>query len=125
MSKKKVLIFDDEKSILEVIFIVLNDLGYKVEVSETADDIIQKTTEFQPDVIIMDNWIPVIGGVEATKLLKNHEDFKHIPVIYITANNDIASLAKEALADDYVPKPFDLEDLEEKVLKWISHTESL
>ncbi len=124
MNKKRVLIFDDEKSILEVIFIVLNDLGYDVEVSETADDIIQKTTEFQPDVIIMDNWIPVIGGVEATKLLKNHPDFKHIPVIYITANNDIASLAREALADDYVGKPFDLEDLESKVLKWINHSEN-
>ena len=125
MNKKKVLIFDDEKSILEVIFIVLNDLGYEVEVSETADHIIHKTTEFQPDVIIMDNWIPVIGGVEATKLLKNHPDFKHIPVIYITANNDIATLAREALADDYVPKPFDLDDLEAKVLKWIGHTENL
>ncbi len=124
MNKKRVLIFDDEKSILEVIFIVLNDLGYDVEVSETADDIIQKTTEFRPDVIIMDNWIPVIGGVEATKLLKNHPDFKHIPVIYITANNDIASLAREALADDYVGKPFDLEDLESKVLKWINLSEN-
>ncbi|MDP9955815.1 response regulator [Epilithonimonas hungarica] len=121
MSKKKILIFDDETSILEVIFIVLNDLGYEVEVSETADDIIQKVSDFQPDVIIMDNWIPVIGGVEATKLLKAHPDYKSIPVIYITANNDIASLANEAKADDYVPKPFDLEDLEKKVLKWIHH----
>ncbi|MPS71537.1 MAG: response regulator [Chryseobacterium sp.] len=124
MSKKKILIFDDETSILEVIFIVLNDLGYEVEVSETADDIIQKVSDFQPDVIIMDNWIPVIGGVEATKLLKAHSDYKNIPVIYITANNDIASLANEAMADDYVSKPFDLEDLEKKVLKWIDHKAS-
>ncbi len=121
MSKKKVLIFDDETSILEVIFIVLNDLGYEVEVSETADDIIKKVTDFQPDVIIMDNWIPVIGGVEATKLLKATAEYKNIPVIYISANNDIASLAHEAMADDYVPKPFDLQDLEEKVLKWINN----
>ncbi|WP_312824717.1 response regulator [Epilithonimonas sp.] len=121
MSKKKVLIFDDETSILEVIFIVLNDLGYEVEVSETADDIIKKVTDFQPDVIIMDNWIPVIGGVEATKLLKANPEYKNIPVIYISANNDIASLANEAMADDYVPKPFDLQDLEEKVLKWINN----
>ncbi|MPT31754.1 MAG: response regulator [Chryseobacterium sp.] len=121
MSKKKILIFDDETSILEVIFIVLNDLGYEVEVSETADDIIQKVSDFQPDVIIMDNWIPVIGGVEATKLLKAHPDYKSTPVIYITANNDIASLANEAKAHHYVPKPFDLEDLEKKVLKWIHH----
>lgn len=120
MSKKKVLIFDDETSILEVIFIVLNDLGYEVEVSETADDIIPKVTDFQPDLIIMDNWIPVIGGVEATKLLKAHPQYKSIPVIYITANNDIATLANEAMADDFVSKPFDLENFEMIVSKWIN-----
>ncbi|TDX86594.1 response regulator [Epilithonimonas xixisoli] len=112
---KKLLIFDDDKSILEVISIIFEENGYKVEISETSHDIIQKVTEFQPDVILMDNWIPNIGGVEATRLLKNHEDFKHIPVIYVTANNDIEMLAQKASADDFVAKPFNLEDLEEKV----------
>ena len=107
---KKLLIFDDDKSILEVISIIFEENGYKVEISETSHDIIQKVTEFQPDVILMDNWIPNIGGVEATKLLKNNEDFKHIPVIYVTANNDIEMLAEKAKADDFVAKPVNLED---------------
>ena len=63
----------------------------------------------------MDNWIPNIGGVEATKLLKSNAEFKDIPVIYVTANSDIKTLAKSAQADDFVAKPFNLEDLEEKV----------
>ncbi|MNT89342.1 CAI-1 autoinducer sensor kinase/phosphatase CqsS [compost metagenome] len=63
----------------------------------------------------MDNWIPNIGGVEATKLLKSHDEFKNIPVIYVTANSDIKTLAQNAQADDFVAKPFNLEDLEEKV----------
>ena len=63
----------------------------------------------------MDNWIPNIGGVEATKLLKSHPEFKNIPVIYVTANSDIKTLAQNAQADDFVAKPFNLEDLEEKV----------
>ncbi|MBP7499851.1 MAG: response regulator [Chryseobacterium sp.] len=117
---KKLLIFDDDKSILEVISIIFEENGYKVEISETSHDIIQKVTEFQPDVILMDNWIPNIGGVEATKLLKNHEDFKHIPVIYVTANNDIEMLAQKANADDFVAKPFNLEDLEEKVAHYMN-----
>ena len=117
---KKLLIFDDDKSILEVISIIFEENGYKVEISETSHDIIQKVTEFQPDVILMDNWIPNIGGVEATKLLKNHEDFKHIPVIYVTANNDIEMLAQKAKADDFVAKPFNLEDLEEKVAHYMN-----
>ena len=112
---KKILIFDDDRSILEVISIIFEENGYKVEISETSHDIIQKVSTFRPDVILMDNWIPNIGGVEATKLLKNHDEFKDIPVIYVTANSDIKTLAKTAHADDFVAKPFNLEDLEEKV----------
>ncbi|MFC3157376.1 Response regulator receiver domain-containing protein [Chryseobacterium arachidis] len=119
MSKKKILIFDDDKTILEVITIIFEENGYQVEISETSHDILDKVTQYQPDIILMDNWIPKIGGVEATRLLKNHNEFKEIPVIYVTANNDIVALAKEAMADDYVAKPFNLEDLEDKVAKYL------
>ncbi|WP_267406177.1 MULTISPECIES: response regulator [unclassified Chryseobacterium] len=119
MSKKKILIFDDDTTILEVITIIFEENGYQVEISETSHDILEKVAQYQPDVILMDNWIPKIGGVEATKLLKNHEEFKNIPVIYVTANNDIVALAQQAQADDYVAKPFNLEDLEDKVEKYL------
>lgn len=117
MSKKKILIFDDEAAILEVITIIFEENGYDVRISETSHDILEKVADYQPDVILMDNWIPKIGGVEATKLLKSTEEFKHIPVIYVTANNDIVALASEAKADDYVSKPFNLDDLEAMVAK--------
>ncbi len=119
MSKKKILIFDDDTAILEVITIIFEENGYDVKISETSHDIIEKVADYQPDVILMDNWIPKIGGVEATKLLKSTEQFKHIPVIYVTANNDIVALASEAQADDYVSKPFNLDDLERMVEKHI------
>jgi len=119
MSKKKILIFDDDTTILEVITIIFEENGYQVEISETSHDILEKVEQYKPDVILMDNWIPKIGGVEATRLLKSHGEFKSIPVIYVTANNDIVALAKEAQADDYVAKPFNLEDLEDKVAKYL------
>jgi hypothetical protein len=119
MNKKKILIFDDDAAILEVITIIFEENGYEVKISETSHDILEKVADYHPDVILMDNWIPKIGGVEATKLLKNSEEFNHIPVIYVTANNDIAALAAEAMADDYVSKPFNLDDLEEMVAKHI------
>ena len=119
MSTKRILIFDDDTAILEVITIIFEENGYEVKISETSHDIIEKVADYQPDVILMDNWIPKIGGVEATKLLKSTEEFKHIPVIYVTANNDIVALASEAKADDYVSKPFNLDDLEIMVAKHI------
>lgn len=119
MSKKKILIFDDDTAILEVITIIFEENGYDVKISETSHDILEKVADYRPDVILMDNWIPKIGGVEATRLLKSTEEFKHIPVIYVTANNDIVALAAEAQADDYVSKPFNLDDLETMVAKYI------
>lgn len=119
MDKKKILIFDDDTTLLELISMIFEDGGYEVDISQTSHNILEKVSEFHPDIILMDNWIPNIGGIEATKLLKSKEEFQNIPVIYVTANNDIENLAKTANADDYVAKPFDLEDLEQKVAKYI------
>ncbi|UQB69719.1 response regulator [Epilithonimonas zeae] len=120
MNKKKILIFDDDTTLLELISIIFEDGGYEVDISQTSHNILEKVSEFHPDIILMDNWIPNIGGIEATKLLKSQEEFKHIPVIYVTANNDIEALATSAQADDFVAKPFDLEDLEQKVAKYLN-----
>ena len=117
MDKKKILIFDDDTTLLELISIIFKDGGYEVDISQTSHNILEKVSEFHPDIILMDNWIPNIGGIEATKLLKSNEQFRNIPVIYVTANNDIESLAESAKADDYVAKPFDLEELEKKKQK--------
>lgn len=119
MSTKRILIFDDDKSILDVFTIIFSENGYEVEVSETSHNIIDRVTQFRPHLILMDNWIPDIGGIEAVKLLRNHSEFKDIPVIYISANSDINTLAKKAEADDYLAKPFELQILEKKVEKFL------
>lgn len=119
MSTKRILIFDDDKSILDVFTIIFSENGYEVEVSETSHNIIERVTDFRPHLILMDNWIPDIGGIEAVKLLRNHREFKNIPVIYISANSDINTLAKKAEADDYLAKPFELQILEKKVEKFL------
>lgn len=120
MEKKKILLFDDDKQLLEMISMILESFGYSVAVSSTSHDVIEKVTETKPDLILMDNWIPSIGGIEATQLLKNHQEFKRIPVIYHSANKDIESLAKLAGADDYLEKPFDIVDLEKGINKMLN-----
>ena len=76
MSTKRILIFDDDKSILDVFTIIFSENGYEVEVSETSHNIIERVTDFRPHLILMDNWIPDIGGIEAVKLLRNHRELK-------------------------------------------------
>jgi len=115
MKNKTILVFDDDINILDVFTIVLESSGYHVEISETSHNILERVKEVNPDMIIMDNWIPNIGGVKATQILKGEPDFKHIPVIYCSANNDVSFLAEQAGADAYLAKPFDLDELENKV----------
>lgn len=115
MSTKTILIFDDNKAILDTFKIVLESFGYQVAQSATSHDIIEKVENHKPDLIIMDNWIPEIGGVEATLLLKKHPEYQNIPVIFCSANNDIEALSISAGAESYLSKPFDIDDLETKV----------
>ncbi|GAB3432548.1 response regulator [Niabella aquatica] len=117
MNHKTVLVFDDDANILDIFRIVLEASGYRVELSQTSDNIIEKTRSVNPDIIIMDNWIPGVGGLKATQMLKADPDCKHIPVIYCSANREIRSLAEQANAQAFLAKPFNLEDLENKVAK--------
>lgn len=122
MKNKTILVFDDDTNILDVFTIVLESSGYEVEISETSHNILERVKEVNPDMIIMDNWIPNIGGVKAIQMLKNDPTFKHIPVIYCSANNDVSILAEQAGAEAYLAKPFDLDELESTVARLLEDT---
>ena len=117
---KKVFVFDDNPDILELCTIILEDAGYEIRTSITSNDIIGQVSAYMPDIIFMDNWLPDVGGIDATKSLKNDLVLKNIPVIYFSANNDVKALAEQAGADDYLSKPFDIQELERIVSKYAS-----
>lgn len=119
MSKKRILVFDDDKDILEICRIILDEAGYEILTSENARDIENQVSNFMPNLILMDNWLPDTGGIVATQTIKNNNALKEIPVIYFSANTDIAKLAKQAGADSYLAKPFDIIQLEEIVEKYV------
>ena len=116
--EKKVFIFDDNEELLELCTLRLEDIGCEIKTSMVSDNPDEQVLEFNPDIIFMDNWLPNISGVEATKIIKANKQVSHIPVIYISANNNVEDLAREAGADDYLAKPFDISDLEEMVRKY-------
>jgi len=109
--KKKVLIFDDDADILEVCSIVLGSNGFEVATQGNCEDLIKKVLAFEPDVVLMDNKIPPLGGIASTREIKSNPVFRQLPIVYFSANQDIARLAAEAGADFYIEKPFDLDDL--------------
>lgn len=121
---KRILVCDDDLDILDILDYALTDSGWEVIKSYTVDDIISKIEKAKPSVIIMDNWIPGVGGIVATQVIKKHPIFSKIPVIYLTANNDIEKLASSAGADLALPKPFDLDVLTRLVEKAYSLKEA-
>jgi DNA-binding NtrC family response regulator len=112
---KKIIIFDDDEDILSICSYILEEQGWEVKTFTDCNDIVEKVSAILPDVILMDNWIPDAGGINATQTLKKNDDLKNIPVVYFSANSDIQLLADHAGAETYLAKPFNLEDLEKVI----------
>lgn len=120
---KKIIIYDDDMDLLEVCSLILTAKNFEVVIKDKCTEIIDDIATHKPDVILMDNWIPDIGGVKATRLVKNSE-FAYIPVIFFTANNNVTELAAEAGADYSLQKPFDISELETIVTEAVSKSAS-
>ncbi len=114
--KKKILVIDDNTGVLFAIQKALDLKDYDVHVSETfvGVDGVEKVA---PDLIYLD--ISLVGkdGREVAQELKGDERTKHIPIVILTAYPNANELAKEARADDYLSKPFELADLWEMTAK--------
>lgn len=116
---KKILICDDDEGILDVATIVLYDKGYDVIALNDCKAVESKVSEVNPDLILLDLWMPKIGGEELTKRLKKNDKTRHIPVVVVSARRDTEEASKKIGADGYLLKPFDIEQLEQIVEKFI------
>lgn len=105
--KKCILIYDDDLEILEVCKAIFGNI-YRIETQINCDNVMEDVSALQPDVILMDLWIPKIGGEKAIALLKADASLKHVPVIIFSANDDTEKISERIKADGYLKKPFDL-----------------
>lgn len=114
--KKKILIADDDDAIVDALEIMFNLEDF--EVKSTKDgEAIYKIKEEYPDIVLLDIWMSGMDGRDICKYLKKNSETKQIPVIMISASKDVEKSAKDAGADDFVAKPFDIDDLLAKVKK--------
>lgn len=112
----KILILDDDEDILYFCSVVFENLNFEVVSCPHSNNIIEQVEKANPNIILIDNWIPGLGGVKATQTLKATMHLKEIPVILFSANSNLPALADEAGADNYLKKPFDLDELESLAL---------
>ncbi len=112
-----ILIVDDEEMNLQLLEVMLLPTGYTVLKAKNGREAVDIARKSDPDVILMDIMMPVMNGIEATRVLKSDEATRDIPIVMTTALRDVQDRirALEAGADDYMSKPFDMTELRIRV----------
>jgi DNA-binding response OmpR family regulator len=105
--KKKILVLEKNRDILELIDIILTQEGYEVDLISSDKDIFDHIENFRPDIILLDIIHPTIEGTAICTAIKSGKDTCHIPVIVLSTHPK-AQIVKEICADEVVNKPFDV-----------------
>ena len=121
MSPKKILIVDDELSILVPLKFLLEKNSFSVELAQSGRDALDIITQSKPDLILLDIMLPDLDGYEIFQLIRENPEWDDIKVIYLSAKNRDVDIAKglNLGVDAYVTKPFSNADLMEKVRKLV------
>lgn len=103
----KVLVVDDEESILELLKYNLQKEGYDVKVASNGLAGIDLARKFKPDVVLLDVMMPLMDGVEACRKLRGMADLANTYIVFLTARSEEYTEVKafDAGADDYITKP--------------------
>jgi DNA-binding response OmpR family regulator len=109
--KKKVLIAEDDKAILEVVKIILENEGYEVFTADQGQAIYQIIDSYSPHIILLDIWLFGEDGGEIAKTIKTKSSSQKIPLILMSANNETEKITKSVGAEGFLLKPFDIDEL--------------
>lgn len=115
--KKRVLVIDDNEGILFVMQQALGMKAYDVRVSETFDGV-ASVEKSAPDLIYLDISLAASDGRAVAQELKHYKGTRDIPIVILTAYANAQELAKEAGADAYLHKPFELSQLWDMTAKY-------
>ncbi|WP_443947152.1 response regulator transcription factor [Pedobacter sp. AW1-32] len=116
MAKKNILVVEDNHAILDVITLILESEAFNVAGRNNGFDFIEYVGTFNPDVIIMDIMLPDVDGRTLLKSLKENAATSGIPVLMISARYNSTNYAIDGvLADDFMAKPFDIDQLMDKI----------
>src|SRR3989440_9602577 len=113
--QKKIFVVDDEPDILEFLQELLEQEGYTVAITDKAEYVERLHNDGLPDLILLDVLLSGKDGREIVKHLKSQEETKHIPVIMFSAHPNAEKAAQAAGADDFIAKPFEMDELLAKV----------
>jgi DNA-binding response OmpR family regulator len=116
---KRILVVDDDPDILEFLQIILEEEGYAVVTSDKGEYLEQLHNGGLPHLILVDVLLSGKDGREIVKYLKSLQETKHIPIIMFSAHPSAEETARQAGADDFLAKPFNIDDLLAKIAPYL------
>ena len=125
MGNARLLIVEDDLDIGNMLKIYFSGLEYQVDVAIRGNDALEKTKRALPHLIVLDIMLPDIDGYEVCRRLRTNTRTSHIPVIFLTQKDERGDKLQglELGADDYITKPFDIEELKLRVQGAIRRSE--
>jgi len=113
----KVLVVDDNETNLKILSLILSKDGYEVHTTHSPENVLERMENFIPDIILLDINMPKISGYDLCREIKFSEQFKDIPIIFISALADAQDIVKgfHMGAVDYITKPFKSEEVRVRV----------
>ncbi len=125
MGKSRLLVVEDDSDISNMLKIYFTGLGFEVDVAPRGSDALEKTRQVLPHLIVLDIMLPDIDGYEVCRTLRTNTRTSHIPVIFLTQKDERSDRLQglELGADDYITKPFDIEELKLRVQGAIRRSE--
>jgi diguanylate cyclase (GGDEF)-like protein len=110
---RRILVVDDVATNVRLLSGYLSREGYRVSVASDGEEALRSIEQLQPDLVLLDIMMPGIDGFETCRRIRADESTRHIPVILVTALNELDHKVRgqEAGADDFIAKPFDRDEL--------------
>jgi len=115
--KKYIHVVEDNEDIRYIVEFFLSDYDYDVQLSANVKDFIASMSGPLPDLYLLDVMLPDGNGLEICKHIKANERTKHTPVIIMSAHSNENEVRSESCADDFISKPFDLNELVTRIKK--------
>ena len=117
--KRKILVAEDDKAIVDVVKIILESEGYDVFTADQSKIVHETIALHNPDMILMDIWLFGEDGGQIAKTIKSKSQTKDIPLVLMSANNATEKITRQVGADDFLLKPFNIDDLLSIVRKYV------
>lgn len=112
---RKIVIVDDDESILEALSVALGVYSFIVKTVVISKDVLPVVTNFKPDLILLDYFLSGEDGTELAKILKNNKETENSKIIMFSAHPSAKDFIEEFKIDAFVAKPFDIDSLVKKI----------